>query len=119
MTFYEEMRAAVLRHGAINNAYFDRFKAGAVTDAEVRLFAVEFYNFARFFPKILVAQLVNTEDEAVADELTRVLYSELGDGCTKQRHELLYRDFLRSIGVDIHDAMGGSMLPSTLVAQPA
>ena len=79
MTFYEEMRAEVLRHGAINNPYLDRFETGALTDEEVRLFAVEFYNFARFFPKILVAQLVNTEDEAVADELTQVLYSELGD----------------------------------------
>ena len=70
MSFYEEMRGFVLRHGAINNPYLDRFHTGALSDAEVRDFAVEFYNFARFFPKILVAQLVNTEDEAVADELS-------------------------------------------------
>jgi pyrroloquinoline-quinone synthase len=113
MAFYEEMRAEVLRHGAINNPYLDRFETGALTDEEVRTFAVEFYNFARFFPKILIAQLVNTEDEAVADELTQVLYSELGDGCTKQRHELLYRDFLRSMGIAVHEAMVGVMLPST------
>ncbi len=113
MTFYEEMRAEVLRHGAINNPYLDRFQTGSLTDEEVRAFAVEFYKFARFFPKILVAQLVNTEDEAVADELTQVLYSELGDGCTKHRHELLYRDFLRSIGIAVHEAMAGTMLPST------
>jgi pyrroloquinoline quinone (PQQ) biosynthesis protein C len=113
MTFYEQMRTAVLRHGAINNPYLDRFKTGDLTDHEFREFAVEFYNFARFFPKILIAQLVNTEDEAVADELTRVLYSELGDGRTKNRHELLYRDFLRSIGVDVHEAMSRPMLDST------
>ncbi|MBI4400062.1 MAG: iron-containing redox enzyme family protein [Nitrospirae bacterium] len=113
MSFYKEMRAFVLRHGAINNPYLDRFQTGTLTDGEFREFAVEFYNFARFFPKILVAQLVNTEDEAVADELTKVLYSELGDGHTKNRHELLYRDFLRSIGLDVHDAMTRSMLPST------
>jgi pyrroloquinoline-quinone synthase len=113
MAFYEEIRAEVLRHGAINNPYLDRFTTGALTDEEVRTFAVEFYNFARFFPKILVAQLVNTEDEAVADELTQVLYSELGDGCTKHRHELLYRDFLRSMGIAVHEAMTDAMLPST------
>lgn len=113
MALYEEMRAEVLRHGAINNPYLDRFETGALTDVEMRMFAVEFYSFARFFPKILVAQLVNTEDEAVADELTQVLYSELGDGCTKHRHELLYRDFLRSMGIDVHQAMVGTMLPST------
>src|SRR5437870_11907161 len=113
MTFYDEMRALVLRHGAINNPYLDRFKTGALTDEEFQRFAVEFYNFARFFPKILVAQLVNTEDEAVADELTTVLYSELGDGRTKNRHELLYRDFLRSVGIGVHNAMTRPMLPST------
>ena len=74
---------------------------------------MEFYNFARFFPQVLVAQLVNTEDEQIADELTKVLYSELGDGETRRRHELLYRNFLRSLGIDIHDAMTRSMLPST------
>src|SRR6266542_4005591 len=113
MAFYEEMRSYVLGHGAINNAYLDRFKTGALGAAEFEQFAVEFYNFARFFPKILVAQLVNTEDEAVADQLTPVLYSELGDGRTKNRHELLYRDFLRSVGNDVHDAMTRPMLSST------
>ena len=73
MTFYEEMREFVLRHGAINNPNLDRFKTGNVTDQEFHEFAVEFYNFARFFPRILAAQLVNTEDEQVADEFLAFL----------------------------------------------
>jgi pyrroloquinoline quinone (PQQ) biosynthesis protein C len=113
MTFYEEMRGYVLRHGAINNPYLDRFQAGDISNEEFREFAVEFYNFARFFPKILISQLVNTEDEAVADELTKVLYSELGDGQARNRHELLYRDFLRSVALDVHQVMMRPMLPST------
>lgn len=113
MSFYEHVRADVLRHGAINNTYLTRFRAGSITDQEFHEFAVEFYSFARFFPRILAAQLVNTEDEAVADELTRVLYSELGDGIVTHRHELLYRNFLRSIGIDIHEAMHAPMKPST------
>ena len=113
MTFHQDMRRLVLGHGAINNAYLTRFRAGHLSDRDFREFAVEFYNFARFFPRILVAQLVNTEDEQVADELTKVLYSELGDGQSRHRHELLYRDFLRSAGIDIHDALTRPMLPST------
>lgn len=113
MSFYEQVRSDVLRHGAINNSYLDRFCAGDISDKEFREFAVEFYNFSRFFPRILAAQLVNTEDEAVADELTKVLYSELGDGTVKNRHELLYRNFLRSLGIDIHSAMTTPMRPST------
>ena len=113
MTFHQDMRQLVLGHGAINNVYLTRFRAGHLSDREFTAFAIEFYNFARFFPRILVAQLVNTEDEQVADELTKVLYSELGDGQSRHRHELLYRDFLRSAGIDIHDAMTRPMLPST------
>ncbi|OQW32915.1 MAG: hypothetical protein A4E19_06070 [Nitrospira sp. SG-bin1] len=113
MTFHQEMRRLVLEHGAVNNPYLDRFRAGKLTDSDLKEFAFEFYNFSRFFPKILVSQLVNTEDERVADELTKVLYSELGDGQTSRRHELLYRNFLRSVGIDIHEAMARPMLAST------
>jgi pyrroloquinoline-quinone synthase len=113
MTFFQEMRNIVLAHGAINNSYLDRFQRGDLTDTDLGEFATEFYNFVRFFPQILVSQLVNTEDEKVADELTKVLYSELGGGQTHQRHELLYRDFLRSIGIEVHRALSRPMLPST------
>lgn len=113
MTFHQEMRQLVLGHGAVNNSYLDRFHSGGITEEELKEFAVEFYNFARFFPQVLVAQLVNTEDEQIADELTKVLYSELGDGETRRRHELLYRDFLRSLGIDVHGAITRPMLPST------
>ena len=111
--FYHEMRNFVLTHNAINNSYLRWFRTGNVSDQELHDFAIEFYNFARFFPKILVAQLVNTEDELVADELTRVLYSELGEGQTENRHERLYRKFLRSIGIDVHDALTLPMMPTT------
>lgn len=113
MTFYQEMKNSVLGHGAIHNVYLDRFKRGDLTEADLKEFAIEFYNFSRYFPKILVSQLVNTEDEQVADELTKVLYSELGDGHIRHRHELLYRDFLRSIGIGVRWAMSRPMLPST------
>ncbi len=111
--FYKDMRAYVLQHGAINNSYLTWFRQGLASDEELCDFAVEFYNFARFFPKILVAQLVNTEDESVAEELTRVLYSELGEGNPEHRHELLYRRFLRSLNINIPLALKRPMLPST------
>ncbi|RMH07279.1 MAG: iron-containing redox enzyme family protein [Nitrospirae bacterium] len=113
MGFYHEMRRIVLSHKAVNNPYLERFQKGDLTDKGLRDFAIEFYNFARFFPKILVSQLVNTEDEYVAEELTKVLYSELGDGHPQQRHERLYRQFLYSLGIDVHEAIIRPMLPST------
>jgi pyrroloquinoline-quinone synthase len=113
MNFYQVMREIVLHHGAVNNPYLTRFREGDLQGKDLQEFAREFYNFARFFPKILVAQLVNTENEYVADELTRVLYSELGEGQPANRHERLYRSFLRSLNIEIHDAITRPMLPST------
>lgn len=113
MSFHKEMQEYVLAHGALNNPYLERFRTGELTDEEFKEFAMEFYNFVRYFPKILVTQLVHTENELVAQELTKVLYSELGYGRSRNRHELLYRDFLRSIGVGIHESMVRPMLPST------
>ena len=112
-SFYEEMKTLVDHHGAINNPYLDRFAIGRIEQEEFPRFAFEFYQFSRFFPRILVTQLVNTEDEEVAAELTRVLFSELGDGDPRKRHELLYRDFLRSVGLDVGEAIRQPMLPST------
>ncbi len=111
--FYQNMRDFVLQHGATNNSYLGWFRTGALSDKELYDFALEFYNFARFFPKILAAQLVNTEDEIIAAQLTEVLYSELGGGQSQHRHELLYRNFLRTIGIDIHGAIAKPMMPST------
>ena len=111
--FYQDTRNYVLKHGAINNPYLTRFQTGEFSDAELQDFAIEFYSFARFFPKILVSQLVNTEDESIAEELTRVLYSELGEGNPQHRHELLYRKFLTSVGIPIPQALNRPMMPST------
>ncbi len=110
---YQDKRNFVLKHGAINNPYLTRFQTGELSNPELQDFAIEFYSFARFFPKILVSQLVNTEDESIAEELTRVLYSELGDGNPQHRHELLYRRFLTSVGIPIQEALTRPMMPST------
>ena len=49
MPFYDDVRAEVLRHGAIQNSFLTRFRAGEVSDEEFHEFAVQFYSFARFF----------------------------------------------------------------------
>ncbi len=111
--FYKEMIGFVHRHAAINNPYLDRFEKGDFTKDEFLRFAVEFYQFSRNFPVILANLLVNTPDEAEAAELTKVLVSELGDMEPRKRHELLYRDFLRSVSLEPRKIMFQEMEPST------
>jgi pyrroloquinoline quinone (PQQ) biosynthesis protein C len=84
-----------------------------VTDEEFQRFAVQFFAFSKQFPRILATLLANTPDDNAADELAMILMSELGDGDPKRRHEYLYHKFLRSIGIDPHEAARQPWLAST------
>lgn len=113
MSLNERMKETVLQHPAIHNDFLTRFANGQVTDGEFQAFSKEFFHFSRTFPAILANLLVNTPDEAEAFELTKVLTSELGDGDPARRHELLFRKFLSSIGIDPREVIKGPMRPST------
>jgi pyrroloquinoline-quinone synthase len=113
MTFTHDLREFVLQHGAVNNAYLERFKTGEMSNEEFESFAVQFFAFVKHFPRILATLLANTDDDAAADELAVILTSELGDGDPKRRHEYLYHKFLRSINVDPVEASRVPWLDST------
>ena len=107
------MKQVVLEHPAIHNDFLTRFSEGEVSEEEFERFAIEFFHFSRTFPAILANLLVNTPDEREAFELTKVLTSELGDGDPNLRHELLFRRFLRSVGIDPQQAVARPMVPTT------
>jgi pyrroloquinoline quinone (PQQ) biosynthesis protein C len=107
------MKELVLSHPAINNDFLTRFSRARISDAEFLDFAKEFFHFSRTFPAILANLLVNTADEKEAFELTKVLTSELGDGDPNLRHELLFRRFLRSVGIPPEKAVNSPMKPTT------
>ncbi len=103
----------VREHPAIHNSFIDRFAIGDVSKEEFVRFAEEFYHFSRHFPLVLCSLLINTPDEKDAEELTIILASELGDGIPRNRHELLYRDFLRSLGIEPAEIIHKPMLATT------
>lgn len=107
------MKQRVLKHPAINNDFLGRFARGEVSQEEFGAFSREFFHFSRNFPAILANLLVNTPDEKEAFELTKVLTSELGDGDPNRRHELLFRKFLRSIGINPAEVVVSPMRPTT------
>lgn len=115
MRLHERMKEIVQEHPAIHNDFLTRFSKGQVSEAEFDRFAKEFFHFSRTFPAILANLLVNTADEAEAFELTKVLASELGDGDPNLRHELLFRKFLVSIGIDPHKVIAAQMNATTKV----
>jgi pyrroloquinoline quinone (PQQ) biosynthesis protein C len=113
VSFNDEIRQFVLSHPAINNDFLARFSRAQISDAEFLDFAKEFFHFSRTFPAILANLLVNTADEKEAFELTKVLASELGDGDPNMRHELLFRRFLRSVGIAPEKVVNAPMKPTT------
>ncbi len=111
--FYDETYRYVKKHGAIDNDFINRFAQGKVSDSEFRKFSVEFYHFTREWPAILGTLLVNTPNEDDAANLTTILVSELGDMDPTKRHELLYRKYLRSLGMDPAALVKNPQLPTT------
>ncbi len=101
--FYREIYQSVKKHPATKNDFIDRFAKGEITKEEFLNFSIEFYHFTREWVSILSILLVNTPNENDAASLTRILVSELGDMDPSKRHELLYRKYLRSIGLEPAD----------------
>jgi pyrroloquinoline-quinone synthase len=111
--FYGEIKKVVKGHEAIDNDFINRFARGEISDDEFIRFSIEFYHFTREWPEILAKLLVSTENENDAYELTGILVSELGSGDSGKRHELLYRRYLRSIGLKPEDLVKRTQLPTT------
>lgn len=111
--FYGETYSFVKKHSATNNKFIDRFAAGDISESEFLRFSVEFYHFTREWPSILATLLVNTPDENDAANLTTILVSELGDENPRHRHELLYRKYLRSIGISPEDLVKKEQVKTT------
>lgn len=111
--FYGEMYRFVKKHNAINNEFIDRFARGDISVPEFKRFSEEFYHFTREWVSILSVLLVNTPDEGDAKNLTTILVSELGDMDPQKRHELLYRKYLRSIGIEPRELVSQKQVPTT------
>ena len=122
--FYAETYDYVKGHSAINNDFINRFAKGDITEEEFKRFPIEFYHFLREWDSNLPVFLVNTStdglaplgtaaDEGDAANLTTTLLSELGDDNPRHRHELLYRMYLRSIGIEPEDLVKREQLPGT------
>ncbi|MHB8361721.1 MAG: TenA family transcriptional regulator [Thermoplasmataceae archaeon] len=111
--FYQKTYEFVKGHSATNNAFIDRFAKGEITEEEFQNFSIEFYHFTREWVAILSTLLVNTPNEQDAANLTTILVSELGDMDPTKRHELLYRKYLRSIGLNPETLVKRKQLPAT------
>lgn len=111
--FYAETYDYVKAHNAIDNEFINRFAKGDITEEEFRKFSIEFYHFTREWVSILSVLLVNTPDEEDAANLTTILVSELGDENPRHRHELLYRMYLRSIGIEPEELVKREQLKTT------
>ncbi len=111
--FYKTAYGFVKKHSATNNAFIDRFARGEISEDEFMRFSTEFYHFTREWVAILSTLLINTPNEADAENLTTILVSELGDMDPKKRHELLYRRYLRSLGVNPESLVKKQQLTST------
>lgn len=108
-----DVQAYVKAHRALNNEVLKKFGEGNATKEEVLRFSKEFYHLARMYPQFVAHLLSQTPDDTAAKHLGVVLTSELGDGNPALRHELLYRKYMRSIGLKPEEVMKKPISPVT------
>lgn len=89
-------------HPVNTNVFFERFSSQRLSDLQLRVFLQQYHYFCKHFVKLLEGLLFRTPLDRLdmRVELTKTLYSELGNGDPHQAHITLLNNFARTLGLD-------------------
>ena len=103
-------------HPVNSNPFFQAFKDRYLSPRQMRVFVKQYHYFCFHFVKVLEGLLYRTpvEELDMRVELTKTLYSELGNGISSQAHIRQLQTFARSIGLRIYDLQEVEPLPEVM-----
>ncbi len=89
-------------HPVNTNVFFERFRAQRLSQTQLRLFLRQYHYFCKHFVKLLEGLLFRTPLDRLEMriELTKTLFSELGNGDPEQAHITLLNHTARAVGLD-------------------
>jgi pyrroloquinoline quinone (PQQ) biosynthesis protein C len=104
----------VSEHSALKNKFFKNWVARQYSVEKIAIFARNYYEFTRKFPKNLALLISNTDNLKIQVEYSKTLYSECGYGEPQHAHSLLFENFCH----DLSKNMGhGDFLSPRLLQQ--
>ncbi len=98
--FHEYLGNITQNHPLWNHPFLERCRTRKLSLQEIRILAVQMYNFCKHFNRILASILSCCPDENAQLVILENLYDEMGQGDLNQSHPELFRRFTRALGMD-------------------
>lgn len=93
----EQLASTVSASAALNNRFFDTWSSRTLNLQQVCIFARNYGEFTREFPKMLCSLIANVPTEEARLEYVNTLYSEMGNGKIERVHSVLFGNMIESL----------------------
>lgn len=106
----DTFREVAKNHPLWNHSFLTRCRSDRLTLPEIRILAVQMYQFSNIFNRILASILAYCPDAEAQQVILENLVDEMGEGNPDAAHPELFRRFTRSLGIE--DATLAEMPPT-------
>ncbi|KMZ12171.1 Thiaminase II [Candidatus Burkholderia humilis] len=110
----EELAHSAFSSGALNNDFYSLWISRPLSARQIAVFARNYGEFNRAFPKVLAVMISSTRNVAAQAEYAKTLYSEMGYGDPEKVHSVLFDAWLGELGRRLGD---GSRLEWTSLSR--
>lgn len=98
--YYEaitKLATSVHQHGALNNAFYERWMAAPLPFDDLAIFAKNYFARTRHTSTMVALSLLHTDNLSARVEIAKNLYSEYGYGQPQKAHIQLLESFLNDL----------------------
>lgn len=113
LTFQDSLHNITKNHPLWNHAFIQRCGNCQLSLQEIRILAVQMYNFCNHFNRILAGILSCCPDQNAQLVILKNLYDEMGEGDFNQSHPELFRRFTRALDIDDETLAAQIITPET------
>lgn len=113
--FPKILHSVIENHPLWDHPFLLRCRHGKLSVAEIRVLAVQMYNFCKEFNRILASILSHCSDEKAQLVILEKLFDEMGQGDVKQSHLELFRRFTRALDIDDETLAAQMVTPETRI----
>ncbi|HXT61401.1 MAG TPA: iron-containing redox enzyme family protein [Pyrinomonadaceae bacterium] len=94
----DELRPKIDR--VLQSRYLARLSSGTLSFEELREFAIQYWYYCQYFPRLLAAAAANVPDDQTRDSLVKNLWEEHGKGDPSRSHRVLFLKFALALNVE-------------------
>ncbi|MFQ5956818.1 MAG: TenA family transcriptional regulator [Candidatus Brocadiales bacterium] len=109
--YFEALEEEIRVHPALNHPFLEKFRRGKLSLDRIRIFARQYYLYARWFGRYISAIVANMPDECSRAFLIKNLYQEHGESNPTRTHPAIFREFMDALSLDSQEIEETEPLP--------